>query len=56
MNLLSAAKEDLDSQSGRIGPNLKFLQKIGKTYLNNGQVDDRQFLVRISCISPCSLQ
>ncbi|KAF2995005.1 hypothetical protein E8E14_001815 [Neopestalotiopsis sp. 37M] len=44
MNLLSAAKEDLDSQSGRIGPNLKFLQKLGKTYLNNGQVDDRQFL------------
>ncbi|ETS85989.1 hypothetical protein PFICI_04014 [Pestalotiopsis fici W106-1] len=44
MNLLSAAKEDLDSQSGRIGPNLKFLQKLGKTYLNKGQVDDRQFL------------
>ncbi|KAI1880063.1 hypothetical protein JX265_001684 [Neoarthrinium moseri] len=44
VNLLTKAKEDLDSQSKRIGPNLNFLRNLGQTFLDDGLVDDRTYL------------
>ncbi|KAK2592292.1 hypothetical protein QQS21_010012 [Conoideocrella luteorostrata] len=44
MNLLTRIKEDVDSQSTRVGPNLEFLHKFGQTFLDNGLIDDRSYL------------
>lgn len=43
--LLARVKDDLDSQALRIEPNLDLLSKFTQTYLANGLIDDRTFLV-----------
>lgn len=40
------AVEDLQSQAGRVGPNLALVRDLGQTVLSNGLVNDRQYLVR----------
>ena len=44
--LLAEARRDLLSQTGRILPDLRFLQGIGQTLLAGGIIDDRKYLVR----------
>lgn len=45
MKIAGKAAEDLISQVGRLGPNIKLARNFGQTTLANGVVDDRKYLV-----------
>lgn len=47
LKLAGKAVEDLQSQAGRVGPNLALARDLGQTVLANGLVNDRNYLVRI---------
>lgn len=48
MQIAGRAAEDLRSQVGRVGANLKLVKSFGQTELANGVIDDRSYLVSSS--------
>jgi hypothetical protein len=53
MSTLRRAVEDIWSQAGRVGSDIKAVQDIAMTFLAGGIVDDHKYVVSISHSKTC---